>query len=186
MRAEIVNFGSDNLKIYSVIGTATGGEEDELVQVGMLGEVGGQIEDNIYKFLPLSETSKHVAMIATPEVDADESQIEYNSLKGFKLQLGQVCDAVLLAPHKKIAIEKGGIKGSGAESMKVGQYVYAKQGERQLQYKATLPDTSTDNALLIGVIESIVPATSGLFIGSTGGKNIALNYDLVKIRFIEM
>ena len=185
MRAEITNFGSDNLKIYSVIGTATDGNTDELVQVGMLGEVGDQIENDIYKLMPLTETSKHVAMVATPEVDADEGKTEYNSLKGFKLQLGQVCDAVILAPHKKIAIEKDGIEGDGVASIKKGDYVFAKEGKRKLQHKTTAPEAISDKPLLVGRVESVVPATRGIFIGSTGGKNIALNYDLVNIRFIE-
>lgn len=181
MRAEITNFGSDNLKIYSVVGTNAAGNADEVVQVGMLGEVTSMVTDSVYNFQPLTATSKHVAIIATPEVDEDESKIVNNTLKGFTLKAGDVVDAVLLAPHKKIAIEKSGIENF----VDATGYVYAVAGKRLLQYKATKPVVG-DNPLLIGKIEAVLPATKGLFIGTTNGNNLALNYDLVKIRFIEL
>lgn len=181
MRAEVTNFGSDNLKIYSVIGTDTAGTADELVQVGMLGEVTKQIEDNVYALQPLTATSKHVAMVATPEVDEDESSFDKNTLKGFSLKLGEVTDAVILAPHKKIAIEKAGVEGIGSATT---GYVFAVAGKRKFQYKATKP-VEADNALLVGVIEKVLPATQGIFIGTNNGNNLAMAYDIVRIRFVE-
>lgn len=168
----------DSAKMYSVIGMATTGGEDELVQNGMVGEIGEQIEDNIYEFLPLSATAKDVFVMATPEVDADESSVQKNSLHGFKMTLGQVGDATQLERHGKGEISEDMVDGSCAKT----GYLYAVAGSRKLKYKATKPDTG-DNALLVAKIEDIVPSTQGMVIG-IGGKNLTLNYKNIRFRVL--
>lgn len=181
MRFDTTNIKRD-AKMYSIIGKASTGGEEQLVQVGMVGSIGDMIEDDIYEFLPPAN-GKDVFFLATPEVDADESDYTKNSLHGFTLRLGQVADAVQGMAHDKFTIEEKGIVG---ENIAVKKYVYVKEGERKLQYKETLP-VEADKAVLIGQIESIVPATQTLFLkaNSSGFQNLAMNYNLVKFRVLE-
>lgn len=182
MRLDTMNVNVSN-KMYSAIGKATTGGLNEVVQNGYFGKVGALLEEDIYEFLPLADGDRDIFVMATPEVDADESKISNNTLTGFTMVEGQVGDIVQLKTHDKIAVEEKGIE-SLAGSGVVGKYVYVKSGKRKLQYKATLPDAVTDKALLIGVIESVVPATQrGTYVSSTLA-NVALNYNIVRIRFI--
>lgn len=168
----------ESAKMYSAIGMATTGGDYELVQNGMLGEIGEQIEDNIYEFLPLSATATDIFVMATPEVDADESKVEKNSLYGFKMTLGQVGDVTQLERHGKGEISEDMVEGTCAKT----GYLYAVAGSRKLKYKATKP-IEGDNALLVAKIEDIVPATQGMVIG-IGGKNLALNYKNIRFRIL--
>ena len=173
----------ESAKMYSVIGKATTGGDFELVQNGMFGEIGKQIENDIYEFLPPSETAKDVFVLATPEVDPDESDFNKNTLRGFKLVLGQVGDAVQMERHAKGEISEDLIAEN--TSMSKDGYLYLKKGERKLTYKATKPDMTTDTALLIAKIEDIVPALQGIFIGANG-KNLVPQTKNVVFRVIDI
>ena len=169
----------ESAKMFSVVGTATTGGAEELVQNGMFGDIGKQIEENIYEFLPVTATSNGIFVMATPEVDADESKVEYNTLKGFKLALGQVGDATQVEVHSKGEISEDMVIGTCAES----GYLVLEAGARKLKYVATVtPGTATD--LLVAKIEQIVPATQGMFIG-VAGKNLALNYKNIRFRVVK-
>lgn len=187
-RFDTTNIGLDN-KMYSVIGKATTGGADDLVQVGMVGKIGEQIEDNIYEFLPLEDGDTEVFFLSTPEVDPDESKVVFNTLHGFRLELGQVADAVEYKRHNKFTIEETAeaIEGLASGKATKGGYLYAKGGKRKLQYKATLPDTETDKAILVAKIEMIEPATQGMTVRATSAKkfeNLALNYNLLRCRVL--
>lgn len=179
MRFEVTN-RSNSEKMYSVVGTNEGGSADELILNGMVGEIGDRIEDNVYQLKPLTATAKKVFFVATPEVDADESKLENNALYTFVNKLGEVQDAVEVPSDRKFAIAENGIVGS-----MVGKkgYVYAKVGERKLQYKATLPTKEDDQALLVAIIEEVVPATQGMFVGMKNAK-LSLNYNIVRCRVL--
>ena len=167
----------ESAKMFSVIGrTTTGAEEFELVQNGMFGAIGDQIEDNIYEFLPVSETSKKIFVLATPEVDVDESKVEYNSLHGFKLKLGQVGDATEVELYSKGEISEDMVDGTAQK----GKYLYLEAGARKLKASDTLPE----GKLLIAKVEDIVPATQGMFVGLNGA-NLALNYKNIRFQVIE-
>ena len=158
----------ESAKMYSVVGKATTGGDLQLVQNGMFGEIGDRIEADIYEFLPVSATAKDIFVLATPEVDADESSYEKNTLRGFKLVLGQVGDATQVERHAKGEISEDMITvAQGVTIAKTG-YLYLKAGDRKLTYKATKPDKATDSALLIAKIENIVRSVQGLFIGGNG------------------
>lgn len=178
MRFEVTN-RSNSEKIYNVVGTNTGGTADELVLNGMVGEIGDRIEDNVYQLKPLTATAKKVFFVAEPEVDADESSVEKNALYTYANKLGAVVDAVEIPADRKFAIAENGIVGTI-----VGKkgYVYAKVGERKLQYKVTKPEAS-DNAVLVAIIEEVVPATQGAFVG-VGSANLALSYNMVRCRVL--
>lgn len=187
MRFDTTNIGLDN-KMYSVIGTDAS-HADELVQNGMVGKIGDRIVDDIYEFLPLVDGDTDVFFLATPEVDPDENNVVNNSLHGFKLELGQVADAVQYKTHNKFAIEEGGVEGiaTGANALK-GAYLYAVGGKRKLQYKATKP-ISTDKAILVAIIEDIVPATQGMTLqaGTSASRGLVpmqLQYNLLRCRVL--
>lgn len=177
-RFEVTN-RSNAEKIYNVVGTNSGGNADELVLNGMVGEIGDRIEDNVYQLKPLTATAKKVFFVAEPEVDADESKVQNNALYTYQNKLGAVVDAVEIPADRKFAIAENGIVGSI-----VGKkgYVYAKEGERKLQYKATLPIES-DKAKLVAIIEEVVPATQGIFVGANKA-NLALSYNMVRCRVL--
>lgn len=158
----------ESAKMYSVIGKATTGGDLQLVQNGMFGEIGEQIENNVYEFLPVSATAKDIFVLATPEVDPDESNYMNNTLRGFKLVLGQVGDVTQIERHAKGEISEDMITvPQGATIAKTG-YLFLKAGDRKLTYKATKPNRETDSALLIAKIEDVVLALQGMFIGSNG------------------
>lgn len=169
----------ESAKMYSVIGKASVGGDDVLVQNGMFGAIGEQIEDNIYEFVPVSATSKKIFVMATPEIDADESKVEYNSLHGFKMKLGQVGDVTEVELYSKGEISEDMVTVSGTIEKK--GYLQLKADARKLEYSATKPESG---ALLIAKIEDIVPATQGMFIG-VNGKNLALSYKNIRFRVIE-
>lgn len=173
-RFDVTNNNTD-AKMYSVIGTTAGGA-DELILNGMVGEIGKRIEDNIYELLPLTATATDVFFVATPEVDPDESSIANNTLYGFTNKIGEVQDVVLIPRHRKFAIAENGIVGTivGGKG-----YLYAKVGERKLQYSATLPADSK----LLAIIEEVVPATQGMVIGANGS-NLILKYNMVRARVL--
>ena len=178
-RFEVTNKGG-NEKMYSVVGTNAEGSKDELILNGMVGEIGDRIEDNVYQLKPLTATAKKVFFVATPEVDADESKIENNALYTFVNKLGEVQDAVEIPSDRKFAIAENGIEGS-IEGKK--GYVYAKVGQRKLQYKNSLPTNDDDQALLVAIIEEVVPATQGMFVGMKNAK-LSLNYNIVRCRVL--
>lgn len=154
----------ESAKMYSVVGKKTAGGELELVQNGMFGEIGEQIEANVYEFLPVSATAKDIFVLATPEVDPDESNYMNNTLRGFKLTLGEVADATQIERHAKGEISEDMVTGTVAKT----GYLYLKAGDRKLTYKATKPDKTTDSALLIAKIEDVVQSVQGMFIGANG------------------
>lgn len=156
----------ESAKMYSVVGKATTGGELELVQNGMFGEIGEQIENDIYEFLPVSAQTKDVFVLSTPEVDPDESSYIKNTLRGFTLAKGQVADATQVERHSKGEISSDLIL-ENTSLAKTG-YLYLKKGARKLTYKATKPDMTTDTAVLIAKIEDIVPGVQGMFIGANG------------------
>lgn len=179
-RFEVINNEHD-AKMYSVVGTTSAGNADELVLNGMVGEIGARIEDNVYQLLPVTATAKDIFFVATPEVDADESKISNNTLIGFKNKIGEVQDAVVVTRNRKFAISQDGVEGLTGDAVK-GGYLYVVAGKRKLQYKATAP-VAGDNALLVAVIEDVVPATQGLFIGMNG-TNLAMNYKMIRARVL--
>lgn len=176
--------------MYSAVGYATTGGSLEKVQNGMVGKLGSMVEYDTYEFLPLASGDSEVFIMATPEVDPDESKIENNTLKGFTMTEGQVGDITVLKRHSCLTIEEAGIENfPSTGSTAVGKYVYAKEGERLLQYKATLPDTSIDKAILIGIVEGVKPATSPIMFkqGTSSSKSLSgmgLSYNLVEVRFL--
>lgn len=172
----------ESAKMYSVIGKATTSGDLEQVQNGMFGEIGEQIENDIYEFLPPSDKATDVFVLATPEVDPDESDFMKNTLRGFTLAKGQVADAVQVERHSKGEISEDLIQEN--TSMNKTGYLYLKQGERKLTYKATKPDMTTDTAVLIAKIEDIVPALQGIFIGA-GGQNLIPQTKNVIFRVLE-
>ena len=173
----------ESAKMYSVIGKATGGATDEVVQNGMFGVIGEQIEKDVYQFLPpVKEGALDVFVIATPEVDPDESDFMKNTLRGFRLAEGQVADAVQVERHSKGEISEDLINDNA--SMDKTGYLFLKDGERKLTYKATKPDMTSDSALLIAKIEDIVPAVQGMFIGANG-KNLIPQTKNVIFRVLE-
>lgn len=173
-RFDVINNNAD-AKMYSVIGTTAGGE-DELILNGMVGEIGKRIEDNIYELLPLTATATDVFFVSTPEVDADESSISNNTLYGFTNKIGEVQDVTAIPRHRKFAIAENGIVGTvvGGKG-----YLYAKVGERKLQYSATKPAESK----LLAEIESVVPATQGMVVG-INGSNLILKYNMIRARVL--
>lgn len=168
----------ESAKMYSAVGMVATGGADELVQNGMFGTVGAQIEDNVYEFLPVTATSTDIFVMATPEIDSDESKVEYNSLHGFKMALGQVGDITQVEVHSKGEISEDMVTGT---CTKVG-YLVLEANQRKLKYSETLP--TEDTALLVAKIEDIVPATQGMFIG-VGGKNLALSYKNIRFRVLK-
>lgn len=186
-RFDTTNFRKD-AKIYSVVGKATSGGVDEQVQVGMVGKIGNLIEDNVYEFLPLESGDTEVFYLATPEVDYDEHDYKKNTLYYFSLPEGAVADAVEGKKHDKFTVGDNGVEVSGASVVK-GGYIYAKAGERKLQYKATKPDGS-DDAIQIAVIEDIKDATQGITVqtGTSGARalnQIQMQYKLYVCRIIQ-
>lgn len=172
----------DSAKIYSIIGVATTGGDYELVQNGMFGEIGEQIEDNIYELLPVSATAKDIFVVATPEVDPDESSIAKNSLYGFKLGLGQVADAVQVELHSKGEISEDMVDLGGKTPVK-GGYLVLKAGQRKLAYQDTAP-LEADNALLVAKVEDVLLAKTGIAVG-LGSQNLIPNYKNIRFRVIE-
>lgn len=168
----------ESAKMYSVVGKTTTGGDLELVQNGMFGEIGEQIEPDVYEFLPVSATAKDIFVLATPEVDADESNYMKNTLRGFKLTLGEVGDATQIERHAKGEISEDMITVSGGSIAKTG-YLFLKAGDRKLTYKATKPTFETDSALLIAKIEDITRAVQGMFIGSNGQNLIPQTKNIV-------
>lgn len=176
--------------MYSAVGYKANGTDLEVVQNGMVGALGNLQEYDTYKFLPLASGNTEVFIMATPEIDADESKISNNTLHGYTMVEGQVGDITVLKRHTCVAIEAAGIDNLPASnSTAVGKYVYATEGKRLLQYKATLPDVATDKAILIGVIENVKAATAPIMFkqgvaGATGLSGMGLSYNLVEVRFI--
>lgn len=174
--------------MYSAIGYSATGVL-ETVQNGMVGALGSMVEYDTYEFLPLKDGDTEVFIMATPEVDADESEIEKNTLKGYLMTEGQVGDITILKRHTCIAIDEAGIEGLPTKSSTaIGKYVYATSGKRLLQYKATVP-IGEDKANIVGIIENVKPATSPtIFVqGTTANKGLTgagLSYNLVEVRFI--
>ena len=187
-RFDTSNVNSNN-KMYSIIGTDLS-QGDELVQTGMVGKIGDRIVDDIYEFLPLEDGDTDVFFVATPEVDPDETSILNNSLHGFALALGQVADAVQYKKHDKFAIEEAGVEGIATNAHAVkNAYLYSVGGKRKLQYKATKPDTITDKAIQIYIIEDVVPATQGMYLkqgtaSSKGLTPIQLQYNMIRCRVL--
>lgn len=172
----------ESAKMYSVIGKATTGGELELVQNGMFGEIGERIEADVYEFLPVSATSKDIFVLATPEVDADESSFAKNSLRGFKLSLGEIGDATQVERHSKGEISEDMITVSSGTIAK-GGYLYLAANSRKLTYKQEAPGES-EAALLVAKIEDIVPSVQGIFVGADGSK-LAPQVNNVIFRVIE-
>ena len=190
MRFDTRNIRKD-AKMYSVIGTKVSGSDkvDDLVQVGMVGKIGDRITDNVYEFLPLESTDSSangdVFFLATPEVDPDEDNILNNSLKYFKMSEGQIGDAVQYLKHDKFSIEEDGVVTTTGVTIAEGKYVYAKAGERKLQYSANIPS----DYCMLAVIEDIVPTTEGMFVksGTASAKAltpIQMQYNLLRCRVI--
>ena len=105
-----------------------------------------------------------------------------NTLRGFRLAEGQVADAVQVERHSKGEISEDLINDNA--SMDKTGYLFLKDGERKLTYKATKPDMTSDSALLIAKIEDIVPAVQGMFIGANG-KNLIPQTKNVIFRVLE-
>lgn len=173
-RFDVINNNAD-AKMYSVIGTAAGGA-DELILNGMVGEIGKRIADNVYELLPLTATATDVFFVSTPEVDADESSISNNTLYAFTNKLGEVQDVVQIPRHRKFAIAENGVVGTivGGKG-----FLYAKVGERRLQYSAT----KQADAKMLAEIESVVPATQGMVLAANGNNTI-LKYNMIRARVL--
>lgn len=172
----------ESAKMYSVIGKATTGGDLELVQNGMFGEIGEQIEADVYEFLPVSATAKDIFVLATPEVDPDESNFMKNTLRGFKLTLGEIGDATQIERHAKGEISEDMITVADGTIAKTG-YLYLKAGDRKLTYKATKPEVG-DSPLLVAKIEDVVRSVQGMFIGANG-QNLVPQTKNVIFRIIE-
>lgn len=180
--------------MYSAIGYKGGATSSDpnvldTVQNGMVGALGSMVEYDTYEFLPLKDGDTEAFIMATPEVDADESSIEKNTLKGYLMTEGQIGDITILKRHTCIAIDEAGIEGLPTNaSTAVGKYVYATSGKRLLQYKATMP-TSTDKPVIVGIIENVKPATSPVIfkqgtVANKGLTGMGLSYNLVEVRFL--
>ena len=178
-RFEIIN-NSREAKIYNVkVDVAQFDANDTgLVSNGLVGKIGARIEDNVYELKALEATTDQVFFLASPEVDADEYDYKKNTLLHFKNDVADVLDAVEVPVNRKFAVSEDGIEG--AIVGKAG-YVYAKVGEVKLQYSKTMPST---DAVLVAIIEEVVPATQGLFVG-VGGANLAMQYNIVRCRVIK-
>lgn len=180
MRFEVINNDKDakyynvQVKVADYDATSTG-----KVSNGVVGKIGARKEDNVYEFTKLAAKTDKVFYLATPEVEADESNYKNNTLRHYMNNIDEVLDAVEIRVGRKFAISEDGIVGSIVG--KAG-YVYAKMGETKLQYKATMPIES-DNAVAVAIIEEVVPATQGMFIG-IGGNNLAMQYNIVRCRVI--
>lgn len=178
-RFEIIN-NSREAKIYNVkVDEAQFDANDTgLVSNGLVGKIGARIEDNVYELKALEATTDQVFFLASPEVDADESDYKKNTLLHFQNDVADVLDAVEIPVNRKFAVSEDGIEG--AIVGKAG-YVYAKVGEVKLQYSATMPST---DAVSVAIIEEVVPATQGIFVG-VGNANLAMQYNIVRCRVIK-
>ena len=180
-RFEIIN-QNPSAKYYNVKVKATDFDASTtgLVSNGLVGKIGARLENNVYELEKLAEQGDKVFFLTTPEVDVDEYNFKKNTLLYYMNEVDEVLDAAEIPTDRKFAISEDGIEGSIVD--KKG-YVYAKQGEVKLQYKETLPDWTTDKAILIAKIEEVIPAVQGMYVGAKG-KNLAMSYNLVKCRVI--
>lgn len=178
-RFEIIN-NSREAKIYNVkVDVAQFDANDTgLVSNGLVGKIGARVEDNVYELKALEAETDQVFFLASPEVDADESDYKKNTLLHFQNDVADVLDAVEIPVNRKFAVSENGIEGTIID--KAG-YVYAKVGEIKLQYSATMP---VADAVSVAIIEEVVPATQGLFVG-VGGANLAMQYNIVRCRVIK-
>lgn len=184
-RFDTSNFRED-AKMYSVVGTTSSGTE-EAVQTGMVGKIGNRIVDDVYEFVPLESGDTECFYIATPEVDYDEEDFKKNSLYYFQLEKGAVTDAIQGVKHDKFSIAENGVTVPSSDTIVKNGYVYAKVGERKLQYSTTEP---VSDVIQLAKIEDIVPATQGIVVMSGTKTNralnqVQLNYNMLRCRIIK-
>lgn len=180
-RFEIIN-QSPSAKYYNVKVNATDFDPSTtgLVSNGLVGKITKRLEDNVYELGKATEQGDKVFFLVTPEVDVDEYNYKKNTLLHYMNDAEAVLDAAEIPVDRKFAVSEDGIEGTIQEGK---GYVYVKQNEVKLQYKQTLPDWGSDQAILIAEIEEVVPAVQGMYVGAKG-KNLAMAYNLVKCRVI--
>lgn len=126
--------------LFSVIG-----EEEEIIENGMIGTLGdlretdGEIEREV-RSLEKGATANEepIVLVAHPEVNYDESRTTNNSLEYFHVPVGRPARAYALEQHDVFSVSTKMVD-TLAEDAVVGNFVAPKDGARILEEVADKP-----------------------------------------------